>query len=761
MPSLLRRLVPAGLNQTVAVALAALSCFLLAVPLTTEKPGLPQQLKADEPAYYLMALSLVRDLDLRYEPADGERLLDEYPFAYTRNLILMTSDGWETVHYSKPIAYPLFVAPFALFWGANGMVLFNMALLVAMVWLGTLFLARRTSPGVAAAFACGMLLLSACSQYVFWLQPEIFNMFGIFGALYWGFENRRRTLWVTSISGVLLALAMFSKPMFVAIGLPLVAAFVVQRRWRQAAAWAGGLLGTLILLSGLSYGLTGQFVPYFGAEARAGLRLCEPGEWPPQIEAARRQAQDAEASAAGPAIYTSQTGNDYSWLLRIPRPSPWELLENARYFLIGRHAGLLPYHPFVALAVGLFLWRGRRDRQRWLLLLALAGIAAYFLLFIDKNWHGGGGFVGNRYYTSLAPAFMFLVPGRIPPLVLPAGYLAAGLFVGNVVLSPFGVEVPAPTLQAHTRNAPLRYLPLELSLRNVPGYARRTEGNARVIGRRDRMMWYDASWWVAAGGPTEFLVESPDRLDDLVVLVSSPRERNHLGLRLDGGPRVDVEIEDKEQWQSVVVASERPHRVRRRDGRRSYVHLLRIETSTGDLRKWTRRGPPPTCTAWASNPVTEETFYLGARVRILGTRDHVAADLYAARIGTVGLVPSTLAPGERISLPVGVRNDSDVTWREQGAVGVRLSSRWRRGLPGADASGAPGPRVGREGRRSPVPELAPEGFETVMLDVRAPNEPGDYTLEIDLVYQLVAWFSDRGVEPLRLGMTVAADNEPE
>ena len=56
------------------------------------------------------------------------------------------------------------------------------------------------------------------------------------------------------------------------------------------------------------------------------------------------------------------------------------------------------------------------------------------------------------------------------------------------MLAPFGVTVPAPTLQAHTRNAPLRYLPLELSLRNVPGYERRAAAGMSVMGRADRVL---------------------------------------------------------------------------------------------------------------------------------------------------------------------------------------------------------------------------------------------------------------------------------
>ncbi len=750
-------------SRPAVVTLAALSLFLLAVPLTIGKPGQPATLKADEPAYYLMALSLARDLDLSYEPADGDRLLEEFPFTSTGNLILMTSDGWQTVHYGKPLAYPLFGAPFAALWGANGLLFFNMALFVAMLWLAAMFLARRASPAVAAAFACGLLLLSACSRYVFWLQPEVFNMFGVFGALYWGFENRRRAWWLTALSGVLLALPAYNKPMFAAIALPLAGAFLLRRQWRTAALWIAGFAATLALLSAMSLGWTGQLLPYLGSDVRAAVRVCEPGGWPAEIVEARRvaegQAPTTGEAAAAVTIPESPTGNTFSWLFRIPRQSFGEVVENAGYFLVGRHAGLLPYHPFAALAFGLFLFSGRRDRDRWLLVLGLAAVAVYFLLFIGWNWQGGGGFIGNRYFVSVMPAFLFLVPGRIPPWTLPAGGLAAGLFTGAMVLAPFGVTVPAPTLQAHTRNAPLRYLPFEFSLRNVPGYERRSIAGMRILGRADRVLERGGAWWVAARGPSELFLESRHRYDSLTLFVTSPVAPNRVRLKLDGGPAADLDFAEAGRRQRVTLRSPKPHKVRRRDGHRSYVHRLRIETTRGAPTVWTRVRPPAPCAVYAWNRETEETFYLGAELRFLASEEHMNAEVFAARIGTVGLMPAALPAGAEVELPVGVTNESQVTWRRQGYVGVNLASRWRQGIA-TDEGEEPGPRIAPEGRRSLLPELAPGGFETVMLRVRAPDEPGDYTLEIDLVYEQVAWFEQRGGVPLRLPIRVEAAGSP-
>ena len=52
------------MHRTVSLALTCLSVALLFLPLTHRKPGTPATLKADEPAYYLAALSLAKDGEL-------------------------------------------------------------------------------------------------------------------------------------------------------------------------------------------------------------------------------------------------------------------------------------------------------------------------------------------------------------------------------------------------------------------------------------------------------------------------------------------------------------------------------------------------------------------------------------------------------------------------------------------------------------------------------------------------------------------------
>ncbi|MGD2113887.1 MAG: hypothetical protein PVG07_02470, partial [Acidobacteriota bacterium] len=177
------------MQRSVALVLASLSLVLLAFPLTLEKPGLPPTLKADEPAYYLMALSLARDGDLRVDSEDMARAFDEFPYTRISNLILMSGDGWRTAHYGKPYVYSLFAAPLAGPFGADGILLFNMILLVAMIWMGAIYLQRWNPPWLAALFSAGFFLLSAGFAYGFWIQPEIFNMASVTAALFLGFHR--------------------------------------------------------------------------------------------------------------------------------------------------------------------------------------------------------------------------------------------------------------------------------------------------------------------------------------------------------------------------------------------------------------------------------------------------------------------------------------------------------------------------------------------------------------------------------------------
>ncbi|HYX24140.1 MAG TPA: hypothetical protein VFC23_08315, partial [Thermoanaerobaculia bacterium] len=608
-------------SRTVNLALASVTAFFLLFPLTLGKPGLPTHLKADEAGYYLASLSLAHDRDLRVEPRDVDRAFQEFHYGPVNNLIVMTDDGWRTVYFAKPYLYSLFGAPFAWQLGANGLVFFNMLLTMAMTWMGYFYLRRYNPPGVAALFSSSFFLLSVGFSYVFWLQPEVFNMFSVAACLFFGLPrtdesglpDRRREVLFAALSGAALVLAVYNKPMFAAVGLVPLWAYARDRRWRTAAVWLLGAVLGMAAAAGLAVGLTGHPSAYLGVQ-RQGITLCEPGKVPiapakpvaPAVAPTPRPAATPAAfKAQAPAkpqvsedgVTSSATGNSWTWLLRAPDITFYELVENVVYFLVGRHTGFLVYTPFAALAVLFFLLsgRGRRTSERWLLLGVLAAVALYFLVFIAWNWQGGGGFVGNRYFITAIPAFLFLVTEIRPPWLIPLGHGIAGLFLGPLLFTPFGAGVPEPTLQAHVRGLPFRFLPLELSLRNVPGYERVQLGDVRIQGRKDVFVPQGEQMWVGGATPVELYLIGSRPIRRAVFQVTNFAPGNHVEIRM-GKAREAMDF-GGEETRRVRLEPGRPFRVRRQKWATFYVYRMVVTSRSGSIQHWVRQYPPNSCPA--------------------------------------------------------------------------------------------------------------------------------------------------------------------
>jgi hypothetical protein len=95
----------------------------------------------------------------------------------------------------------------------------------------------------------------------------------------------------------------------------------------------------------------------------------------------------------------------------------------------------------------------------------------------------------------------------------------------------------------------------------------------------------------------------------------------------------------------------------------------------------------------------------------------------------------TAAPDAVVSLPVQVTNESAIPFTASGAA-LGLSYHL------ADADGS---MVSYDNRRSYFTDpLLPGGERVVELAVRAPKQSGSYRLEIDIVWEGIMWFKDRG-----------------
>lgn len=759
------------MGRTAVLTLTCLTLFLALFPLTLGKPGLPAGLKADEPAYYLMALSLAKDRDLRAEVRDLDRAFQEFPFRKVDNLILMTDDGWRTVYFGKPYVYSLFAAPFAGAFGANGMVSFNLLLIAAMIWMGALYLARFNDGGLAALFAAGFYLLSNGFAYGFWLHPEVFNMAAVAGCLFFGLhrfgggEGREGGAWIAALSGALLPLAAYNKPMLAAFGVPLLVGWLLRRDFRRAGAWLAGAVACGLAIVAFAYASTGHPTSYLGVR-RQGVTICEPGRMPigpaetsasPAAGGATRGMSPASPGGDGPSGSTSLpagsatraatapapaaapvqgTGGAWTWIFQKPQTSVSELTENLGYFLWGRHTGLFLYAPFALVALLLFVLHRRKGPERWALLAMLGAVALFFLLFIPDNWQGGGGFVGNRYFVNAYPAFLYLVTRLTPRFLTAGGFAAGGLFVGSIVFTPFGAGGPEPTLQSHVRNAPLRYFPLELSLREVPGYDKRTVGAFSFLGRRDAFLPRGDRFFLRGADTVELYVTGEEPLPRALLAVRSLAPDNRVRLEM-GGAEVTLDFDSAAaggETRRVELAPERPYKVRKHFGRTLYVYRLRVSSATGRIVPWTRVPPPSSCRYFPGDEPTLEGFFLGAELTYLGTGASLAAEIYAVRWGAIE-VPERVSAGETFELPVRLFNESASPWTADGAARVRLAYHWR---------SLDGEVLLWDGERTeielPVP---PGGRVAARQKVKAPPVPGRYILELDPVHEQVAWFSER------------------
>ena len=751
------------MSRTVNLALAAVTAFFLLFPLTLGKPGLPPHLKADESAYFLAAQSLAFDRDLRVEPKDVDRAFEEFPFGPVNNMIVMSDDGWRTVYFAKPYIYSLCGAPFVRLFGANGMLFFNMLMTMAMMWMGYLYLRRYNPPGLAALFSASFFLLSVGFSYVFWIQPEVFNMFSVAACLFFGLPrrdeagmtDRDREMLFALISGGVLAFAVYDKPMFAAVGLAPLFAYWRDRRWKALGVWIAGAVVCMAAIAGLAFKLTGHPSPYLGIGGRRGVTLCEPGKVPigpetVQAGAGDQKAQGDKGAGGGTAVAVpnSTTGNRWTWLLRKPDVTLYEEAENIGYFLVGRHTGMLVYTPFAALAALFFLLPGRRrSGERWVLLAAVTAIGLYFLTFIAWNWQGGGGFVGNRYFVTAIPAFLFLVTEIRPPRLMLAGHVAAGLFLAPLLFTPFGAVVPEPTLQAHVRGLPFRFLPLELSLRNVPGYERVPVGDLRIVGRRDVFVPQGEQMWVAGANRVELYLIGQKPIQRAVFQATNFAPGNHVEIRM-GRAREILDF-GGEETRRIVLEPGEPFRVRRQKWATYWVYKLVVTSRDGAVRHWVRQFPPNSCPTFAQDDRVSENFFTGLSLAYLGTGQFLDADLYQVQWGNTQAPPQARA-GETFAITTRLFNRSRYPWAADGVARVNLAYHW------LDESGK---TVVEDGLRTPMPwPVPPGGRVSLQQTVQAPPRPGRYLLEIDPVFETVAWFSQKnGGNTQRIPVEVLPD----
>lgn len=115
-------------------------------------------------------------------------------------------------------------------------------------------------------------------------------------------------------------------------------------------------------------------------------------------------------------------------------------------------------------------------------------------------------------------------------------------------------------------------------------------------------------------------------------------------------------------------------------------------------------------------------------------------------------------PGQRITLPVRLHNRGSTSWQPTAQSGLVLAASLRR--PPQPGSTEPRGRRRLDGY-CPLPAVLPPGAAVdLQLRLRARLRPKNYLLEVDLLDDGVAWFSDRGSTPLLIPVRVGLGSRP-
>jgi hypothetical protein len=474
-------------DRVARLVLGGLGLGLVAAALATDLAGRSGgEFWGDGATYHAMARSLAEDFDLRYEARDVFRVRREFKSGPQGVFLKRASGGlrfdpsggfpWFSrvppneprLYYAKAFVYPLVAAPFVRLLGTRGLLVVNGLVLALAVWLAYDERRRRgNDPVRALVFVLVVFLATAAPLYVLWPTPEIFGL-GLATAGLAATSADRRWL-----AAALLGVAVYLKPPNLFLALPLGLAPLLPaegERLLGPLVWGrllesvkrGGVLAlTALALYGLNAVFTGE-MNYQGGERKTfygrfpfeqhDVTFDNAGFWMttdhlgPLVEG---QDEDKQTAKTGP--------------LRAPEEVRASFFRNLRYFWVGRFAGVLPYFAPAFGAVLAFVVLGPRTRRGWLAFASLAVSWLFYIWVIPDNWYGGGGTVGNRYFLSLLPLVVFLVPrGRVWPV---AGFgLAAGAsFVAPLLASPLEHSLHPGR---HATTGLYRFLPAELTMLN-------------------------------------------------------------------------------------------------------------------------------------------------------------------------------------------------------------------------------------------------------------------------------------------------------
>jgi hypothetical protein len=545
------------------VASVGLAVVLLAFAVSVNFPkAAGGGFKGDEATYWVLGESLARDHDFTFEHKDLERVWEEFPgpegiflkhgkaidiqgssrFPFVRWVKSEDPARDTRLYFSKSFIYPLFAAPFVVVFGTNGFLVLHALLISLDFFVAYLFLrARMKSSWVALPLASVFLAASVVPVYFIWLMPELFNFsLALYALFFWSYKEVAGGGSEKSdyAAAALLGILTFSKPTHAILLFPLVALALSRRQWKRAARTAAACALVAGALFAANAAITGEF-NYQGGDRKTfyhttGFPFANTWETFDNSGPVRGR----EDVMVGDVLVNSHSATVF--------------LYNIFYFIFGRYAGLVPYFFPGVLVTILFLASKERRSWQWFVLATVVGAVLMHILVWPFTYNGGGGPLGNRYFLSFYPLFLFLTPPTAGLGTAATGLIVGSLFTSSIVLNPFHASANPGD---HAKTGPLRLLPIDLTLLNDLPVAQNGDRMKRPLGGTPRVLAYfpddnaynpEGEWfWVKGKSEAEVVLRAP---------VADVGQRTYVSKAIS---RLNVEIRNGGAQNRVTVSTGR------------------------------------------------------------------------------------------------------------------------------------------------------------------------------------------------------------
>jgi hypothetical protein len=369
--------------------------------------------------------------------------------------------------------------------------------------------------------------------------------------------------WSDYLASLVAGIAVFSKPPNIIIMGPIVLYALFKKKFVKAVLIILIFALTAGLFFGINYLATGDW-NYQGGERKTFY-----GEGGYPLEKDHITFDTAKGGTMSSEGYTEKH------LLPVKF-----VFYNLFYYFFGRFTGLTWYFFPAILALILFVMGAKRIYQ-WFLLIAIFGGILIYIVLMPDNYAGGGGTMGNRYFLTIYPLFLFLPHLKIKPRHIALCWVMATVFIAPILTNPLlHSHYPA----THAKKAPFKWLPLEMTL--VNNFPTNTNPSARrqpigikyswihflddnFIPRQEESELEKFGFWTRGLHTAEMILKTYYPIKSLTVhLLNNPRMRNDITVKV-GREKKKITL-GQNQRGTLTFTSLKPFQIKA-------IHLYRIK----------------------------------------------------------------------------------------------------------------------------------------------------------------------------------------